>query len=520
MARAKKKIRVVPVKVGKSPLPSPGPTASYGVGPPQSLTTKPLPGGQQYSSAPPPSGAIEADPTMVLGTAGVPVFGGFITSPEQSPDLAGINKYKTYSNFKLNCDVVSMALRYINTLIKGTQWHLDPSKDGGTAAQDVADALYQILLAPNAMARPWNKIVIRQAQSEWDGFAVSEWIASLRDDGLIGFADIQPRTQGTIWRWDVLTDGSVQGFWQLSPWTFQEIYLPRGKCVYSVDGDITDSPDGTGRLRHIAETARQLKRYEQIEGWDYELDLGGVPVGKVPYSELNDAVQRKVITEAQKEQYIANFKAFITNRVISPGRGALVESRPYKNDGGEYTSTGLWDLQVLPSNITSFTALHNAIERKTRQIARILGIEGLLLGGDGKGSLALSKDKAQQLAAQITSMLADLAWTFDHDLVAVSCALNGFDKRLIPSLVPEAVQLRDVEMITKALVDLAQSALAPDDPADDAVRDLLDIPHKPQIQPAAAVALKPKKPPPKPDAGENPGPTGLQQPGPTVRESG
>jgi hypothetical protein len=467
-----------------------------------------------YSSAPPrTTEQANPNPKFVLGTAGTPAFGGFLTTPEKSPNLVGVTRFKTFSELQYNCDIVATALRYVNTLIKGTGWHVQPAKDSGAEGDKIAEAVDSILLRPRAFARPWNKVVVRQSQAEWQGFAISEWTAKVRDDGLIGFADIQPRPQSTIWRWDIQTDGTLLGVWQLSPWTFQEIYLPRAKCIYTVDGDFTDSPDGTGRLRHVTETARQLKRLEQIEGWSYELDMAGMPVGRVPMTLMNEMIERNQITEANAKQFVQGVQDFLSNHVLTPGRGLLLESAPFPNPDGSLSSSKMFDLEVISTQIGGLPHMHVAIDRKVRQIARILGIGALLVGDGsrgGAGSFALSKDKTMQLAQQITSMLSDLAWSFDHDLVATIVALNGWDPKLMPTLVPEAVQLRDVQYVAEALVAVAQAGLTPDDPAINAIRDLVDIPHAPEMQPALAAQIgsggKPaprKKPIQTDDAGED-----------------
>ena len=452
------------------------------------------PGDSGFSSAPPTAAQAKPDPKLVLGTAGTPAFSGFLTTPEKAANLVGRERFKTFAELQYNCDIVATALRYVNTLIKGTGWHVKPADDGGADAQKIADLIHSILLAPRAMARPWNKVVVRQSAAEWMGFALAEWTAKVRDDGVIGFADIQPRPQHTIWRWDIQVDGTLNGVWQLSPWTFQEIYLPRGKCVYTVDADFTDSPDGTGRLRHVAETARQMKRLEQIEGWGYELDVAGMPVGRVPMSKMNELIEQKQLTENQAQGFVAGVKDFLSNHVVTPGRGLLVESATYPMADGSPSAVRMFDLDVLTSQIANLPHLHVAIDRKIRQIARILGISALMVGDGAKGSFALSKDKSVQLAQQITSMLSDLAWSFDHDLVATLMVLNGWDPRLTPTLVPEAVQLRDVEYVVDALVGIAQAGLTPDDPAYNAVRDLVDMPHAPEGAARADALIGGKKP--------------------------
>ena len=57
----------------------------------------------------------------------------------------------------------------------------------------------------------WARIVRRAAMYRFYGFSIQEWTAKRRPDGLLTLADVAPRSQMTIERWDMLTDGSIQG---------------------------------------------------------------------------------------------------------------------------------------------------------------------------------------------------------------------------------------------------------------------------------------------------------------------
>jgi len=413
-------------------------------------------------------------PTKTLGHGGTAVFGGYLDSKEKSPDLRGSTKYRTFDELKINNDVVGTAVRRIGTLVKGATWRLEPPADSGAEGERIAEALHSILLAPRAMRRPWSRIVARQFMHVWDGAAISEWIAKRRDDGLVGIDDIQPRPMQTITRWDVATDGTLLGVTQQSPWTGEEIPLPRGKLVYNVDADLTDSPDGTGYLRHIAETTRRTKRYRQIEGWNFEIDLGGTPVAYIPYAEIGKITDKPARAAAEAE--VDGIEKFLEQRVITPGRGLTLESKPYQgNVEGTPGTLRQYDVKLLPSGVSSFEHVAAAIEREDRAIARLLGIEGLMLGGDGKGSYSLSKDKTAALAQLITSGLDSTAEALDQDVVSVLMVLNGWPKALTPRLIPSSVQLTDVAAICDALESIARAALDPRDPAVTEVRGMVGI---------------------------------------------
>jgi hypothetical protein len=431
-------------------------------------------------------------PTTNIGTGGTAVFGGFPNSPEKSPDLRGEKKYKTYDDLKYNLDIVATAVRRTLMLVKGVSWRVQPPVGSGKEGERVAEAIDSILLAPRAMARPFARVHSRQFMHVFDGAALSVWTGKQRDDGLFGLADIQPRPLATIHRWDVDPDGTLNGVWQLSPWSFEEIPIPRNRLVYTADLDLSDSPEGTGLLRHVAESARCLRRLLQIEGWSFETGLGGTPVARIPYAELKRQVKDRLISAELAEEMIEGAKTFIEKRVITPGRGLTLESMTFPNRDGTPSNVPMFDIDLLSVQGGDQAALNVAIERWLRSIARVFGIEGLLIGDNSKGGYALSKDKTYMLVQIIMSGLGDTADAFDHDIVAPLMFFNGWDKKYTPNLVPSPVMLRDAEMIVEALQGLFKSGLTPNDPAVNEVRELVGVSPAPEEQLIGDATLRPK----------------------------
>jgi hypothetical protein len=432
-------------------------------------------------------------PTQNIGTGGTAVFGGFPSSPEKSPDLRGIEKYRTFDDLKYNVDIVATAVRRTLMLVKGATWRVQPPVGSGAEGERIAEAINTILLAPRAMDRPFSRGVSRQFMHVFDGAAIQVWTGKNRDDGLFGIKDIQPRPLGTIRRWDVSVDGTLNGVWQTSPWTGMEIPIPRKRFVYTADLDLSDSPEGTGILRHVAEASRNLKRLIQIEGWGFETGLGGVPVVRIPYVALEQAVKDKKITAEQRDKYIKGAKSFIEDRVITPGRGLAIESQHYPDKDGSLTAIPMFDIELLSVTGGDQAALDKAISRWLLAIARLFGIEGLFLGADSKGSFALSKDKTYMLVQIITSGLNDVADALDADLITPLMIYNGFDRKLAPNLLPSPIMLRDVEMIVDSLLKLSQAVLPPDDKAINEIRDLLGVSPAPEDRMLADATLRPKQ---------------------------
>jgi hypothetical protein len=423
---------------------------------------------------------VEADKT--LGTHAAIIHGGYLQSDERESSLGPLIKYKTYSDILCNTSIVAAGTRYFLNLVSRAGWRVVPANDS-FAAIALAEEFHKML---HKMETPWHRVVRRAAMYRYYGFSVQEWTAMRRDDGIVSYLDVAPRAQRTIERWDVELSGRVQGMIQRSPQTNMEIYLPRHKCVYVVDDALDDSPEGVGIFRHLAEPAKRLAQYQLLEGYGYETDLRGIPIARAPLATLQQKVASGDMSSEQMESSILPLKTFVEKHIKTPELGMLLDSLPYRTEDekGTPATTPQWALELLKGNSAlSSEAVAKAIERLNRELARIMGVEHLLLGGDGKGSLALARDKTQNFALIVHSTLHELSETFQKDLVTPIWALNGWPEDLKPKLTTEAVQFRDIEQITGALSDMASAGavLAPDDPAINEVRSILGLSEQPVV---------------------------------------
>lgn len=417
-----------------------------------------------------------APSTKRLGTSGTAVYSGFVQQTEKDRRLVGRERYIHFSDIMANVSIVAAGARHFLNLVAKPEWKVEPAEDS-PAAVELAETVESIM---GDMVTPWHRVVRRAALFKFHGFSIQEWTAKQREDGVIGMLDVEARPQITIERWDCDESGTLQGVVQRGAQRSNEIYLPRGKIVYAVDDALNDSPEGLGLLRQVVEPVERLSRLLQLEVFGYETDLRGVPLGRAPIMELMQAVNAGNISQQQMDSMLQPLRDFIENHIKNPQLGMLLDSQPYKGLGEEGTpsSSLQWGMELLTGNSSGAQGeVHRAIERLNREIARILGVEHLLLGGDGKGSQALSKDKTAQFALVVDSALKELTEVYQADFLAPLWTLNGWDMDLMPSFKPAQIQFRDIEQLTSALVDLATAGgpLMPDDEAINEVRDLLGL---------------------------------------------
>ena len=415
-------------------------------------------------------------PTKTVGGMGRAVYGGFIQENEKSPDLSGDKKFETYSEILANTSIVATGVRYFLNLTAKAEWSFVPAEH--PEGQKYADLAEEMLTQDPKT--PWHRIVRRSAMYRFYGFSVQEWTARRREDGHITFADIAPRAQRTIKRWDIDENtGDVLGMLQTLPQNQREVYLPRQKVLYMVDDTLEDSPTGLGIFRHLVAPAARLRRYEQLEGFGFETDLRGIPIGRGPFAELAQMVADGDMTAADRIALEKPIRDFTSNHIKSPKLALLLDSKTYESqDETERASNAKqWDMELLKGGSTSFADVAVAISRVNKEMARVLGVEQLLLGDDAAGSFALSKDKTNSFFLLVDGTLREITETVTDDLLKTLWQLNGFPEDAMPEISNEAVRFQDVEQIAASLRDMAAAGavMAPNDPAIGEVRDLLGL---------------------------------------------
>lgn len=425
-------------------------------------------------------------PTAELAVGGTAVFGGYIQDGEKNSELKGRTKYKTYADMVANVSIIAAGARLLMNLVGGAEWRCEPPKDSGDAGQEMADRIHDIL---HGMKTPWHRIVRRLAAHKLYGFAAAEWVAQRDEEtGEITFKNVMTLPQITIERWMLERDGSIIGLIQTDPQTGKDIPIPRQKIVHVVDDALNDSPEGLGLLRHVADSVKRLRRLQELELWGYANDLRGVPVGRAPLAELAKAVKQKQITQSQADQLIAGMESFVQRHVRSPDIGLLLDSATYRASGEQRTPSPVpqWDMQLLDGGTYSLDEVAAAIIRLQREIARVLGVEHLLLGENSAASRSLSSDKTESFGQLVDSTLLTIKEAIEADLLVPLFELNGWDMELMPELKTEAQAFQDPAQMSAVLRDLSTAGVQVDR-QDEAVGEIMDALGLSRLKPLAEI---------------------------------
>ena len=396
--------------------------------------------------------AVPEKPTEQAGVGGTAVFGdGWIYSKEKSADLRDAARWKTFNEYAHNIAIVATAIRRYSDLFGLVEWRFVPAKVDGAATpetEQLAEFARQQLMG---MDTPWSTVVERAGLFKWFGVSAQEWTAKVIAEGewrgKFGLRDIAIRPADTIERWPMV-DGRLTEIVQRDPGDGSEHRIPREKLFYLVDGLLTDSPFGTGLLRHVAEPARRLGVLEAIEGWGFQTDLGGQAVGRVPAGEMASLPAQK------QTELTRGLREFLENPIKRPGLGLILDSGTYKDAAGQPSSIPKWGVELLRAAGTSHKEVGDAIKRLIWQNALVLGVEHLMVGFDGAGSNSHQQQKSSDFYRLVISTLNKVADACKRDVLTPLWTLNGWDTATVPTPTIDKLAFQDITAVIDGLAKL------------------------------------------------------------------
>lgn len=403
-----------------------------------------------------------------IGYTGVDILGGTVVTEDRMPNMQGAQRYKVFDDLVRDVSIISAGVRLFLNLISKATWQVEPAEDDNgnisPRAQEIADMVADMM---HDHETEWHRIVRRVAMYKFMGFTIHEWTAKKRPDGAIGMAKVTHRPQRTIARWKF--EGSkFEGVWQRTN-TNPEVFIPRARIIYAVDDALTDHPEGMGLLRHLVAPATRLQGLEKIEEIAYENDLRGMPVAYGPWKTLREKFKGLKDSAAQMAKAKAPFLEFVRGHIRGKKTGMLLDSDIYRSGDERKTPSSIrkWAVEMMRGDAQGTDDISDAIVRVSQEIARILGVEHLLLGADGSGSLALARSKVGTFYLTVISTQYELVEIMEKDWLGPLAEMNGWAEEDLPALAVEEVRDENAEEISSALANIARAGvvLTPDDPA-------------------------------------------------------
>jgi hypothetical protein len=415
----------------------------------------------------------------------------------------GRSATEQYQEIRDQSSVVGGALFAFESLFRRVQWTEQPAPrpSGPKGAWTEARAKYWAQFLGQCredMAHTWPGLiaeVLTQLPFGWAYFEVvykyrrgpdqpDARYRSRHADNLIGWRKISLRPQHTLSRWAYDGDGGIQGMWQSA--AGGEVFIPIQRALHFRTTEAGNNPEGRSLLRNARRSYYFTKRLEEFEAIGIERNLNGIPLIEVPIELLSPDAgpaqkqalammveQGKALRRDEQAVVVMPSSTYI-DTVFDP---KTETSKPVElNTGYRFSLLGAPGSTPVDVNPT--------ITRHKRDTALSLLASFLMLGIDGKGSLALSTDLTDLFELAGTGILDGVAATFNRFAVTPLMQLNGVPPELWPTLTHSGLSDAAFKEFLTTLGGLLGSGGITADPAlEDHLRERLNLPKKASVAP-------------------------------------
>ena len=388
------------------------------------------------------------------------------------PELKGLRGIKAYREMESNDDMIGAILFAIKMLIRHALWSVEP---GGTtpadreAAEFVESCMYDMqntwtdtiseILSFLCYGWSFHEIVYKRR----NGRTRNRALRSKYDDGLIGWQKLPIRSQDTLYKWEYDENDNLIGMTQQPPPDYALLTIPMKKAILFRTESAKDNPEGRSILRNAYRPWYFKRRIQEIEAIGIDRDLAGLPVFYVPeeYDIWNETDPNMVKINAALIKMVKNIRRNEYEGLVLPDN---------------------FKFELVSSGGTRQFDTSEIIKRYDTSIARTVMADFIMLGHEGTGSFALSKDKTQLFSIAIGSYLDIICETFNSQAIPTLIDLNGEHFSGItdyPQLAHGEVDQVDIEELAAFLKDMVGiGVIIPDENLEDYARDAANLPDR------------------------------------------
>lgn len=419
-------------------------------------------------------GAEEKQAFVEIGTAGLKGSAGFLRE-EFLPELQGRRGMKVYREMRDNSDDVGACLGIVDLLIQQVDWRLEPASED---PRDVEVAAF-VESCRHDMSAPWSAVLGEHLTMLPFGFAFSELVykrregteakhASKHSDGRIGWRKVALRAQETLFRWEIDSEGGIQGMWQLHPEGGRgAVFIPIAKALLMRPRQEGNNPEGRSVLRNAYLAWYFLKRTIEIEGISIDRDLNGLPVFTVPAACMApDAAPELKAIRSAAESIVKNIR-------VDQEMGVVL---PQSYDGG---GNAQYKLELLSTAGRRQHDTNAIIQRWSAKIARTI-LYDLILMGQPNTIQYKGTSVPNLFASALTGWCATIADVYNAFAIPRLVKLNGWPAASAPRLCHGDIEATDLGKLGDYVSKLAGAGfpLSEDDAVEAYLRRVAGFPEK------------------------------------------
>lgn len=375
---------------------------------------------------------------------------------------SGESKWRLFKEM-CNQPLIATAMRRYVQMGTRPQWSFVPNE--ADANGDYAKIAEDLLWGSGI---DWGNAVKQGLLYRFYGFSLQEWAADKIEGGRIGLTEIELRPQASITDWQAV-DGQLMFAKQETQTGV--VSIPIIKSLYIVDDLMSNAPEGIGLFANLASYYKRRNALIKQQSIAFRNDLSGIGILKVPYGEI----MQKHKADPQNVPHPDKVFAPLINVLKRATKGvgeyiaATMDSAHYEDSSvdGRISGVAKYQLELLKGGAQGLGEVQEVLKYIDYEAAALLGVEGVLLGGD-KGSYALSKDKTTAFEASVEAALRHVVGAVRAQILMPLWVLNGLPLEMMPRLTTESVSQIPVDTMAQIMQSLA-AAGAVTMPGDEAV---------------------------------------------------
>jgi len=393
--------------------------------------------------------ANPAQKDVEIGEAGTTIYSGYITDDDYVSELTGSSALVTYDKMRKSDGVVKASLLAMELPIRAANWFIEPASDD-PKDKEVADFVSDCLF--NQMSITWDDFLRQCLLMLPFGFMVFEKVFTAVEfdkKEMIGWKKFAPRLPSTILKWT--TEAGEDGITQ----TLQNgvgISIPIEKLLIFSHNKEGDNWLGISVLRSAYRPWFFKSHIEKINAMAFERQGLGIPYAILP----------KGSTRKDREKARNMLKNIRANE----------QAYMLKPEG--------WEIGFEDMKAGTIKDPDNSIRRYNREILISVLAQFLDLGAGNTGSRALSADQSSTFHNNLTAVARQVKDIINKYAIRQLVNLN-YTVAEYPKLEFSNIGLPKYADLAKAMTGLVQQGiLKPDEKLEDFVRQLMNLPDKPE----------------------------------------
>jgi hypothetical protein len=331
-----------------------------------------------------------------MGSTGLQTFSGQI-SDDFLREMRGKEGFKRFQEMSRNSPIIGALLLANELSIRKIDWTF-VSDDGEE------DPRVELLNAAREnMSTSWNDFITEVLTMLPFGFSLFEICYERRDSAVL-WRKFAPRGQDTIYRWNFDDTGGLAGVTQQAAPTYKIVELPIEKLLLFRTRVERGNPEGRSILRTAWIPYYYAKHIQQVEAIGIERDLAGLP--KITLPQGADTSDTTTSDAGKAEQMVRNVRNDEQAGIVLPSG---------------------WEFELVSTGGSRQFDTDKIVRRYESRMLMSALAQFIMLGQDGVGSLALSKDMSDFFTMAVNAVADIISETFTKFAIPRLLMLNGYD---------------------------------------------------------------------------------------------